>query len=50
MKELAALTALGQRMERDSSLMLKVAAEWLQVRDRTGRLQPLQANAAQRGV
>lgn len=48
MGELEALVALGRRMETCPELVMQVAAEWLQVRDRTGRFRPLVANSAQR--
>src|ERR1700679_814418 len=35
-------------MDRNPEVLVQVAAKWLRVRDREGRLQPLTANAAQR--
>ena len=46
--EAGGLLALGRRMEQEPGVSLRAAAEWLKVRDRTGQLLPLQANAAQR--
>lgn len=42
------LLELGQSLEKRPELMVEKVAELLRVRDRNGRLAPLQANAAQR--
>jgi len=46
--ETSALKMLGRQMECGPEMAVEMAAEWLRVRDREGRLQPLVANAAQR--
>jgi hypothetical protein len=47
-EEMKKLMNLGRRMEYCPEQSVQTAAEWLQVRDRDGHLQPLVANAAQR--
>lgn len=42
------LLRLGRRMEGSADASMHAAAEWLRVRGRNGRLQPLVANVAQR--
>ncbi len=46
--EMKLLLELGRRMELKPELSMTAAAEWLRVRNRSGRLLPLKANAAQR--
>jgi hypothetical protein len=46
--EMYSLIDLGKWMERDRAAGELLAAEWLRVRDRSGRIRPLVANAAQR--
>jgi hypothetical protein len=46
--DLKALIEFGQLAEQDSRMTLTMAAGWLRIRDREGRLQRLEANAAQR--
>ena len=48
MREIEDLLEVGRQMERCPEMGVMAASEWLRVRDRTGRLQPLVANAAQR--
>jgi hypothetical protein len=46
--DIESLIQMGRQMEREPALSIRLAAEWLRVRDREGRIRPLVANTAQR--
>lgn len=48
MEDVKGLVKIGREIERYPAVLLEIAADWLRVRDRDGRVKPLVANAAQR--
>ncbi len=47
-RQLEALLGVGRMMEKDRSAAVRIAAQWLKVRDRQGRFRRLVAIVAQR--